>query len=331
MSRVFPSQAGTHGSSLRADTLRGLLGRRLHRSLPIVVILIIGLAASFGAHIVTKEWDQRIRKQHFDHSAQEQIRAIQANLLSTAATLRSIRALFNASNLVDRDEFQAFVQSLETADMVQALEWIPRVPNAARAEYEEAARRDGFPDFEFTERASQGAMVPAGDREEYFPVYFVEPYVGNERALGFDRGSNATRLAALDHARASGREVATARITLVQESGEQYGFLIFIPIYLDGAAPETVAAREADLTGFGLGVFRMGDVVASALAGDQDSASPIEIHVFDKSAPVGSRLLYPKTSVAEDSGDLQASLRNEALLQFATRDWLIVATAAEGS
>jgi len=331
MSLVFPSQAGNLGPAPLADRRRGLSGRLLHRNLPLIVILVIGLAASLGAHIITKDWDQHNREQHFDRLAQEQIRKIQANVLTTAATLRSIRGLFNASATVDRDEFRAFVETIEVADMVQALEWIPLVPHPARSEYEEAARRDGFPAFEFTERTSQGAMVRAGYREEHFPVYYVEPHAGNERALGFDLGSDATRLAALDHARASGREVATERITLVQETGEQYGFLIFIPIYLDGAVPDTVAAREANLAGFGLGVFRMGDIVASVMAGGQDFSSPIDIHIFDQSAPPGSRLLYPKSSLAEDSGDLQASLRNEALLQFATRDWLIVATAAEGS
>lgn len=331
MSLVFPSQGRNHGPSLLADTRSSLSGHPLLRSLPLVVILVIGLAASLGAHIITKEWDRQSGTEQFDRMAQEQIQAIQANVLTTVATLRSIRGLLNASATVDRDEFHAFVESLEVADMVQALVWIPRVPHAARSEYEEAARRDGFSVFEFTERASQGAMVRAGDREEYFPVYYVEPLVGNEPALGFDLGSNATRLTALNNARASGREVATARITLVQETGEQYGFLISIPIYLDGATPDTADAREANLAGFGLGVFQIGDLVASALSGGRRSATPIDIHVFDKSAPPGSQLLYPKTSPIEDSDDLQFSLRNEALLHFATRDWLIVATPAEGS
>ena len=226
MSLVFPSQGTSHHPSLWAKIRSGLSGRPLHRSLPLIAILAIGLAVSFGAHIITKEWDQQIRKENFDRLAQEEIQEIQASVLSTAATLRSIRGLFNASATVDRDDFHAFVESLEVAHMVQALEWIPRVPHAARSEYEEAARRGGFPVFEFTERASHGDMVRAGDREEYFPVYYVEPYAGNEPAIGFDLGSNATRLVALDRARASGRAVATARITLVQETGEQYGFLI---------------------------------------------------------------------------------------------------------
>jgi CHASE1-domain containing sensor protein len=124
-----------------------------------------------------------------------------------------------------------FVDSLEAETLIQALEWIPRVPNADRLQFERAAIADGLLGFQFTERAVQGLMMRAEERDAYFPVYFVEPLEGNQKALGFDLGSNATRLAALNDAGLSGKEVASARITLVQETGEQYGFLIFIPIY----------------------------------------------------------------------------------------------------
>jgi len=32
-------------------------------------------------------------------------------------------------------------------------------------------------------------MIPAAPRAQYFPVYLVEPYEGNETALGFDLAS----------------------------------------------------------------------------------------------------------------------------------------------
>ena len=331
MSTVFPWQGRNFVTSLWHKARSGQSGRSLPRSTPLVIILVIGLAASLGAYNITKDLDQQSRKENFDRLAQEEIQEIQASVMSTAATLRSIRGLFNASGTVERDAFHAFVESLEVTDMVQALEWIPRVPHAVRPDYELTARRSGFADFEFTERASGGAMVRAGDREEYFPVYYVEPLAGNERVLGFDLGSNATRLAALDQARSSGRAVTTARITLVQETGEQYGFLIFIPVYRDGATPDTAEAREANLVGFGLGEFRMGDLVSSALSEGQRATKSIDFHIFDQSAAPGSRLLYPKSSLAQESGDVQAPLRRETMLRFATRDWLIVATPAEGS
>jgi CHASE1-domain containing sensor protein len=59
-----------------------------------------------------------------------------------------------------------------------------------REAYEKMAREDGFTDFQIREIVTRGKMKRADRRAEYFPVYFVEPYKGNEIALGFDLASN---------------------------------------------------------------------------------------------------------------------------------------------
>ncbi|MBT8368570.1 MAG: CHASE domain-containing protein, partial [Deltaproteobacteria bacterium] len=163
-----------------------------------------------------------------DHLAQ----GLMTALGSYSDILYSIEGLFRASQRVDRGEFAKFVErSLFRYPGIQALEWIPRVPEGKRALYEANARRDGFPDFQLTELNPQGQLVSALPREEYFPVYYAEPYVGNENALGFDLASNPERLEAINRARNSGGPVASSRITLVQEVGRQFGMLIFLPIY----------------------------------------------------------------------------------------------------
>ena len=86
---------------------------------------------------------------------------------------------FAASTQVDRDQFRVFARYwLARHQSIQALEWIPRVQHAERSGYEEAARRDGYPDFKITERTKQGLLVERTPQPEYFPVYYVEPYEG---------------------------------------------------------------------------------------------------------------------------------------------------------
>ncbi len=330
MSLATPSQPSPFDQK-RSGKYRRVFGRYWHNALPLIVIVIAGLVFSLGAYFAANDWEEVGQKEHFDRLAQEQIQAIQSKILSTTAVLRSIRGLFNAVGTVDRAEFKLFVDSLEAEHQIQALEWIPRVPLADRLQFERAAIADGLSGFQFTERAVQGVMTRAADREDYYPVYFVEPLAGNQKALGFDLGSSATRLAALNDARSSGQEVASARITLVQDTGEQFGFLIFIPIYRGGTVPDTVKLRESDLVGFGLGVFRMGDLVASALSGDQGRHSEIDIFVYDESAPRESQLLFPKGSSFENSDSLPTTLRNQAEMAFAGRAWNIVAVPAQNS
>ena len=57
-------------------------------------------------------------------------------------------------------------------------------------------------------------MNPAGVRDTYFPVYYVAPQAGNEKALGFDLGSNPIRLSALNKARNTGQIAVSGRIKL---------------------------------------------------------------------------------------------------------------------
>ena len=165
----------------------------------------------------------------------------------------------------------------------------------------------------------------------YFPVYYVEPYAGNAAALGFDLGSNSARLKPLSRARDSGNMVATSRITLVQETGDQYGFLIFLPVYKKDAPTNTIEERRRNLEGFVLGVFRISDLADAAIHDGSIQAPSITFQIFDKSAADGSQRLYPKSSDVNGEMTVQPPLRRTQTLNVAGRDWLIVATPSQAS
>src|SRR5882672_6751203 len=96
---------------------------------------------------------------------------------------------------------------------------------------------------------------------------YQEPLVEGGIAVGFDLGSNPTRLEALSHARDTGQIVATARVILVEETqGESYSTLVFRPIYRQGATTATLQDRRTNLVGFALVVLRISAVVTEALA-----------------------------------------------------------------
>ncbi|MCH8888694.1 MAG: PAS domain S-box protein, partial [SAR324 cluster bacterium] len=189
---------------------------------------------------------------------------------------------------------------------------------------------EGHPGFRFSERERQGRMIRAGSRAEYFPVYYVEPLQGNEAAFGFDLGSNPTRLKALRKARDTGGLVATERITLVQEDQDQFGFLVFLPVYGSGEVPATVAMRRKTLTGFVLGVYRIAGIVRSSLPRHDQRGLGVEIYVFDASAPPGRRLLYPKNASAQSAEELTLPFQIAKTIRVADREWKVVIAPAEG-
>ncbi|AZV77846.1 hypothetical protein EBB79_08030 [Parasedimentitalea marina] len=315
----------------QAAEKKGAKGYSRQHVYPIVLICVLGLVASIGAFFEVSSLERQNRDEHFYRLAQEQSQALHSEIEASAAALRSIRGLFDASDHVSRAEFGSFIEALDVDSHIQALEWIPRVPHAERTAYSNLARQDGLPEFQFTERSSQGVIVPAEERDEYYPVYYVEPIAGNERAVGFDLGSSSTRLEALHQALSSGAEVASARITLVQETGEQFGFLIFIPIYDEGSVPTNAQSRKDLLRGFGLGVYRMGDLVASASAMARTDISDINMFIFDKTADPGQQLLYPKGSEFESDDSIPSDLRYVTDIDFSGREWRMVSVPSSGS
>jgi PAS domain S-box-containing protein len=295
------------------------------RPLPPLVAVVLGVPLTIGIFVTLRDLETQNARATFESVARERLDALETNVALTLDNLVSVKAFFRASPGFDRAGFARFVTPLLAQNQaIQALEWIPRVPENLRPGYENAARKDGFRAFQFTERDSNGRMGPVGKRKEYFPVYFVEPFASNEKALGFDLASNPARREALQKSAASGRMAATSRITLVQEVADQYGALVFYPIYKGEDEPRSEEGRRATLQGFALGVFRIQnlvdkrDTLTSGLSG-------LSIAVFDRDARTGERLLYPKGARFDRVEDLPRGFLTIRTVSAGGRTWEVVA------
>ncbi len=268
------------------------------------------------------EWEESRTRLKFQNQADHLAHALDVSFNGYLQKVRSIERFYAASTHVDRNEFHLFTRiALGEFPGIQALEWIPRVADAKRLKFESEAQKDGFSRFSFKERHDDGSMTPAQRRDEYFPVFYVEPLAGNAKALGFDLASSPARKAAMDKARDSGEMVATARIPLVQEKQSQYGFLVFYPIYEKGQQPDNLTLRRQELKGFALGVFRIGDMVNSALA-NLDKTN-LQIRLLDHSAPVESQELFNLTG----GFTAFAGLQLEVPLDMTGRQWVLIFAA----
>jgi len=298
--------------------------QRPRRFVPTVVVAA-GLILTVGIFAALWNLEQERARASFEGVARERLDALQSNIALTLNNLISVKAFLDASGDVDRATFARFAKVVLPGNQaIQALEWIPRVPQPFRPRYEEAARRDGFPSFQFTERR-RGEIVRAADRGEYFPVFFVEPYAGNEKALGYDVASSPTRLEALQRSAATGKMIATSRVILVQETADQYGALVFCPLYRKGAGKQNPATPDPGaLAGFALGVFRVADIVEKTGI-SHEAVSGLNIAIFDRDAKPGERLLYPKDAHFDRVQDLPQGFRTVRAVQVAGRTWEIAA------
>lgn len=200
----------------------------------VAIVFLLGIVLTVGAFRQERGSSLKALEDSFQTAAADRKDRIRDALQSDLFALQALQTYYNASPSIDRHGFQWFVSPLLQNGSIQAFDWIPRVPRERRAKYENAARREGLRGFEIKEKTAGGELIRAGDRPEYFPVYFVEPLRGNEAALGFDLASNRARLSALEKARDTGTPAATERITLVQDTGDDFGFLVFLPVYERG-------------------------------------------------------------------------------------------------
>lgn len=294
----------------------------------IIVTILVGVMLSMTAFFITRnlEWqDMQIR---FYRLIDNQFASLNREIDLSVEVLLGVKGLFDASTFVSREEFQLFTApKLAKHPTIQALEWLPKVTAEQRVVYKATAQADGFTSFSITERHKQGKMVPAGERAEYFPVFYVEPYKGNEIALGFDLASNAERLKTLTESRRTGSILATSRIALVQEPNQQYqqfGFLIFVPIYQ--GKPKTLAERYKNLKGFVVGTYLIGNLLEKSLNYAGFSDIPADIWLYEK-LETENQLLHFRQS--QTGNPINSDLQYQKTFQVAGKNWTLVAHPTE--
>ena len=309
----------------------------LFRNAWALIAACTGIAASLVLFAAIYQWEQSRFISDFERSAERTVAALRQEVDTQLLVLQGLSALYDSSEVMTRQGFSSFVKRFANQiQSVRSLEWIPRVRDAERASFEEAARKNGFPNFQITERDPSGKMVRSAKRGEYFPVHYMVPYEGNEAVLGWDLGSNQARLTLLNLARDSGKMVATGRVILVRDNLSEPSFLVVLPVYLKGMPADSVEARRVHLVGFFRAVFRIRDVVEGAFRYLKPQG--LDVYLFDESAPAGERLVYfhpsrTRTStdapISEDK-DSTAPVYYEETLKVAQQDWLIRVLPAPG-
>ncbi len=236
------------------------------------------------------------------------IESIERELSSVTTAIADTARFLSVVRGDVHDYFPIVAQPLiEREPTLQALGWDAIVRGADREQYEREIRARGYPDFRITHRDSSGTLVPAAQAAEYTVVEIILPAEGNENAIGFDVASETRRRNALETARTQGKVSATAPITLVQETENQSGLLVFAPVN-----------RNPDgVTGFVVGVLRMGDAISTALEGFRLGSMGISVQ---DSAAIGSERTLFQSGI-EPVTDIEPANAN---IDYAGRTWSIV-------
>lgn len=224
-------------------------------ALPLVILLLlVGALFQLGKHQEHKRisalFEERVSLLH---------NALQNEFNIHVGINRTLKAFFENSSEITPDQFKAFTHTIfDGQSNLQALEWIPRVTADTRHFYEALLG----PSFIIKVPDDKYAMQPAPLREEYFPIAYLEPFQGNERAFGFDISSNPTAYKAIQSARDSGKTTITKRIHLIQDPNNSPAAVIYTPVYQSHQALKTPEQRRESLRGFAASVLLIGNEVS---------------------------------------------------------------------
>ncbi len=271
-------------------------------------VLLSGLLLTVVVARTVENIEQDVTEARFQADAIERSFLIRKQFESAESALVDLASLYAASDEVTGDDFSRFVAPiLERQASLRALSWNPVVSLEERETHEAAMRDAGNPDYRITHRSEQGELITAPSREQYIVVAIIDPFEGNESALGFDVSSQVTRRLAFERARDTASMSIATPIRLVQGEGESTGALGMLPVYRDGSAPLTVVQRREAIEGYVVAVVDIAESVMAALAnvdmtafdfnvlGNEPGAAQVELFAsesFDSSRQAEGRVSY---------------------------------------
>jgi signal transduction histidine kinase len=280
-------------------------------------VLLVALMLTLLAYYYVRQNVEISARDQFDETVRAAQDAIDRQMNSYVEAMLGARGLFYASNSIEEGEWNDYANGIELENRyegMQVLGYARRIEPEEKDDFEDelsgVLRDEGL--------ANQPGIRPGGERSEYFPMTFIEPFDEvNGNLLGYDAYSNPDYRTAMDQARDTGQAVATGKVYVLTEAPEgsradlalKPGLVVYLPVYRKSRPVDTVEQRQRALEGF---------VVASLdaeglLRGVLESFDPsVDFEVYDGEDLAPNSLLY------DDDGVLRASEAQEPAGAFDT-------------
>jgi CHASE1-domain containing sensor protein len=206
-----------------------------------IPLILIGIVAQIQQIKLTAD-----AQAAFNQRADQVQGALQDSVDDYGNAVTGARALYAASQRVERSEWHDYIAALNVEQQYPGMQGVGFAGFYPKDELATALKQIRQSDADFT-------IFPAGDRSQYVPVVYIEPSdsEANRKLLGYDLSTNEVRAAALYRAATTGQTTISSKLSLLQETGRNVrGFMMLIPVYTNGMATQTVAERQKALEGY---------------------------------------------------------------------------------
>lgn len=184
----------------------------------------------------------------------------------------AVAQLFVSSDEVTRAEFKAFVRGVsDQNDFIQVVEWLPKIELSQREAFEKEQRLYYGEQFSITQLKpnAKGVLIPATERDSYYPITYLEPELGNHMAEGFDPSGSQAANEVIDKAILTDKAQARGPVQIFRKTGFTHAFIVYKPVFKTSVHDESFEYRKAQLMGFVNTVVRVEDFIAAVVSAEQ--------------------------------------------------------------
>jgi PAS domain S-box-containing protein len=267
---LMPDSLGTIDQGTTTVTMPLAAGPTLRRHLmrwsPIVIILVVGFAVSYGAYLVARTADDHAVLGALELRTEWRTHDIQQKVVIALDSLEALAVFAALQNPMPPDAFHGFAHlSHDEADANSALVWAPVVRAADRDAFVMTQRRSNA-NFDIVERRPDGGFAAEPERGDYLPTIYEENYDGAPGVLGLDQLSLPERRLRVERARDEGRPIATPSVPVfVSKTEKRLGFFVFWPVYAGGDVPATLEERRTKFIGVAASRFRFDQLLPAVI------------------------------------------------------------------
>jgi PAS domain S-box-containing protein len=268
---------------------------RMHRLALGLSVGFCGIAIALVLFFWLQAREQQYQKARFQLDARDRTEAVERAVADRLSTVHALGAFFAGALSVERSEFRTFsLPLLEGYGGVRALAWVPRIPDAQREAHQQAVRRNGFPGYTIAELNPKGDLIAAGDRDEYYPILFIEPSEEYRSSLGLDLATFAAYRAAFSEAIKTGQPTIAISPPLDAGSRDGNRLIVIEPVWGELQGTIKRPSDQPEIDGFVLGIFRVATIAKDAL--EIFHPLGIDLYMYDSSEVNGKTLVAARLS-----------------------------------
>lgn len=222
------------------------------------LVVILSLLLTISAWQISSRLLEQKKQRQFDYQADLIVALVKERMKNYEDALWSgVASIHSQNKSMSYSQWKTFATALSIEEKYPGINGIGIIHSVPRDLLPDYLNRQRFsrPDFN---------LHPEQNRQDYWPITYIEPKAVNKEAIGLDISHEKNRLQAAIKA----RETATAQITgpiiLVQDKKKTPGFLFYAPYY-QSITPPPVMEREQQFIGVVYAPFIVNKLMSGTL------------------------------------------------------------------